>query len=40
MWKTLYESNSEEKNDIMKLINNFKEEKEIVSRLHDYEILE
>ena len=40
IWKTLYESNSEEKNDIMKLINNFKEEKEIVSRLHKYEILE
>ena len=40
MWKTLYESNSEEKNDIMKLINNFREEKEIVSRLHKYEILE
>ena len=39
MWKTLYESNSEEKNDIMKLINNFREEKEIVSRLHDYEIV-
>ena len=40
MWKTLYESNSEEKNDIMKLINNFREEKEIVSRLHKYEIVE
>ena len=40
MWKTLYESNSEEKNDIKKLINNFKEEKEIVSRLHEYEIVE
>ena len=40
IWKTLYESNSEEKNDIKKLINNFKEEKEIVSRLHKYEILE
>ena len=39
MWKTLYESNSEEKNDIKKLINNFKEEKEIVSRLHKYEII-
>lgn len=39
MWKTLYESNSEEKNDIMKLINNFKEEKEIISRLHKYEII-
>ena len=40
IWKTLYESNSEEKNDIMKLINNFREEKEILSRLHKYEILE
>ena len=39
MWKTLYESNSEEKDDIKKLINNFKEEKEIVSRLHKYEII-
>ena len=39
MWKTLYEPNSEEKNDIMNLINNFKEEKEIVSRLHKYEII-
>ena len=40
MWKTLYEFNSDEKHNIMKLINNFKEEKEIVSRLHKYEILE
>ena len=40
IWKASYESNSEEKNDIMKLINNFREEKEIVSRLHKYEILE
>ena len=40
IWKTLYESNSDEKHRIMKLINNFREEKEIVSRLHDYEIVE
>ena len=39
IWKGSYESNSEEKNDIMKLINNFREEKEIVSRLHKYEII-
>ena len=39
IWKASYEPNSEEKNDIMKLINNFKEEKEIVSRLHEYEII-
>ena len=40
IWKKIYETNSEEKNDIKKLINNFKEEKEILSRLHKYEILE
>ena len=40
IWKTLYEFTSDEKHRIMKLINNFREEKEIVSRLHKYEILE
>ena len=40
IWKTLYEFTSDEKHNIMKLINNFREEKEIVSRLHDYEIVE
>ena len=40
IWKTLYEFTSDEKHRIMKLINNFREEKEIVSRLHDYEIVE
>ena len=39
IWKGSYESKTEEKNDIMKLINNFREEKEIVSRLHEYEII-
>ena len=39
IWKTLYEFTSDEKHRIMKLINNFSEEKEIVSRLHDYEII-
>ena len=39
MWKTLYEFTSDEKHRIMKLINNFREEKEIVSRLHEYEII-
>ena len=39
IWKTLYEFNSDEKHRIMKLINNFREEKEIVSRLHEYEIV-
>ena len=39
IWKTLYDFNSDEKHRIMKLINNFREEKEIVSRLHEYEIL-
>ena len=39
IWKTLYESNSEEKHRIMKLINNFRKEEEIVSRLHEYEII-
>ena len=39
IWKTLYEFNSDEKHRIMKLINNFREEKEIVSRLHEYEII-
>ena len=39
IWKTLYEFTSDEKHRIMKLINNFREEKEIVSRLHDYEIV-
>ena len=39
IWKTLYEFTSDEKHRIMKLINNFREEKEIVSRLHDYEII-
>ena len=39
IWKTLYDFNSDEKHRIMKLINNFREEKEIVSRLHDYEIV-
>ena len=39
IWKTLYEFTSDEKHHIMKLINNFREEKEIVSRLHDYEII-
>ena len=39
IWKTLYDFNSDEKHRIMKLINNFKEEKEIVSRLHKYEII-
>ena len=39
IWKTLYEFTSDEKHNIMKLINNFREEKEIVSRLHDYEII-
>ena len=39
IWKTLYEFTSDEKHRIMKLINNFREEKEIVSRLHEYEIL-
>ena len=40
IWKTLYDFNSDEKHRIMKLINNFREEKEIVSRLHKYEIVE
>ena len=39
IWKTLYEFTSDEKHRIMKLINNFREEKEIVSRLHEYEII-
>ena len=39
IWKTLYEFTSDEKHNIMKLINNFTEEKEIVSRLHEYEII-
>ena len=39
IWKTLYDFNSDEKHRIMKLINNFREEKEIVSRLHEYEIV-
>ena len=39
IWKTLYEFTSDEKHRIMKLINNFREEKEIVSRLHEYEIV-
>ena len=39
IWKTLYEFTSDEKHRIMKLINNFREEKEIVSRLHKYEII-
>ena len=39
IWKTLYEFTSDEKHNIMKLINNFREEKEIVSRLHEYEIV-
>ena len=39
IWKTLYDFNSDEKHRIMKLINNFREEKEIVSRLHEYEII-
>ena len=39
IWKTLYEFTSDEKHNIMKLINNFREEKEIVSRLHEYEII-
>ena len=39
IWKTLYDFNSDEKHRIMKLINNFREEKEIVSRLHKYEII-
>ena len=39
IWKTLYELTPDEKHRIMKLINNFREEKEIVSRLHDYEII-
>ena len=39
IWKTLYDFNSDEKHRIMKLINNFTEEKEVVSRLHDYEII-
>ena len=39
IWKTLYEFTSDEKHNIMKLINNFREEKEIVSRLHDYAII-
>ena len=39
IWKTLYEFTSDEKHNIMKLINNFREEKEVVSRLHDYEII-
>ena len=40
IWKTLYDFTSDEKYNIMKLINNFREEKEIVSRLHEYEIVE
>ena len=40
IWKTLYELTPDEKHRIMKLINNFREEKEIISRLHKYEILE
>ena len=40
IWKTLYEFTSDEKHRIMKLINNFRKEEEIVSRLHEYEILE
>ena len=39
IWKALYEFTPDEKHRIMKLINNFREEKEIVSRLHDYEII-
>ena len=39
IWKTLYEYNSEEKHRIMKKINNFRKEEEIVSRLHEYEII-
>ena len=39
IWKTLYEFTSDEKHRIMKLINNFREEKEVISRLHDYEII-
>ena len=39
IWKALYEFTPEEKHRIMKLINNFREEKEIVSRLHEYEIV-
>ena len=39
IWKTLYEFTSDEKHRIMRLINNFTEEKEIVSRLHEYEIV-
>ena len=39
IWKTLYDFTSDEKHRIMKLINNFREEKEIVSRLHEYEIV-
>ena len=39
IWKTLYEFNSDEKYYIVELINNFREEKEIVSRLHEYEIV-
>ena len=37
--ETTVEFTSDEKHNIMKLINNFREEKEIVSRLHDYEII-
>ena len=40
IWKTLYEFTSDEKHRIMKLINNFREEKEVVSKLHEYEIVE
>ena len=40
IWKTLYEFTSDEKHRIMKLINNFRKEEEIVSRLHEYEIVE
>ena len=39
IWKALYEFTPDEKHRIMKLINNFREEKEIVSRLHEYEIV-
>ena len=39
IWKALYEFTPDEKHRIMKLINNFTEEKEIVSRLHEYEII-
>ena len=40
IWKTLYEFTSDEKHNIMKLINNFREEKEILARInYTYEIV-